>query len=45
MIHKYIIWINKCIIQKYTDMMLFNAFGLLCAQYKGIMTKISVKLE
>jgi len=41
---KYIIWINKCIMQKYTDMMLLNCFGLQCAQYKGIKTNILYNL-
>lgn len=39
---KYIISINKCIMQKYTDMMLLNCFGLQCAQYKGIKTNILI---
>ncbi len=41
---KYIIWINKCIMQKYTDMTLLNCFGLHCAQYKGIKTNIPYHL-
>lgn len=30
--------------QKYTDMMLLNCFGLHCAQYKGIKTNILYNL-